>query len=48
VPEKSSGVLGLLVSFRLIKEVEDCSAEVIFLFGVLEQKRERRNVGMNE
>lgn len=35
MPEKSSGVLGLRVSFRLIKEVEDRSVKVIFLFGVL-------------
>lgn len=35
VPEKSSGVLMLLVSFRLIKEVDECSVKVILPFGFL-------------
>ena len=43
VPKKSSGVLNLLVSFRLMKEVEERNVKAMFLFSVLgNEERENR------
>jgi len=44
VPEKPSGVLRLLVCLRLIKEVEDRSVIVMFLYGFLKNRRRREEM----